>query len=151
MIELAILIILTIGTYMAAYRVYIYLLITTDLYYWLEKFKSPSRGVYTVNWTVKQLIALFNIDASNRWYTCRVRLYKNIVVSLLCAVGILSLVCVQFTRKTDGTIHTSYLLISSFSSRDSYCNKIDYHIFDTYMLINCSNDYQFSVSKVTQI
>lgn len=138
-------------TAVIGYRLYLYLLVSTDLYYRLDKFKSPSRGVYTVNWTIKELIALYNVDNANRWYICRTRLSKSVIVSLLCAVGILRLVCVEFTHKTDGTIHTSHLLVNSFSSYDNYCDKVDYHIFDTYTSINCNNDYQFSVSKVTNI
>lgn len=83
-----------------------------------EKFGSPSTGDFELDWTVKEVLAMFSELASQRWYEARAHVRSGIFISLLCAMRLMYVVRFDFELAND--------------SRRGFTRKKHYHGLRSY-------------------
>lgn len=66
-----------------------------------EKFSSLVDGNFELDWTVKEILALFSELASQRWYEARAHVRSGIFISLLCAMRLMYVVRFDFELAND--------------------------------------------------
>ena len=83
-----------------------------------EKFGSPSTGDFELDWTVKEVLAMFSESASSRWYEARAHVRTGVFFSILCTLGIMYIARFEFESAND--------------SRKGFTRKKHYHGFRSY-------------------
>lgn len=61
-----------------------------------EYLRSPSTDKLDLDWSTRQIIRVFNTNASERWYESRVHLKNGVLKSLACTLHLIYVVRISF-------------------------------------------------------
>lgn len=65
---------------------------------------APSTGQLHLAWTTRQLLRLVSVSASKRWYEAREHLKQSVFKSILCTLGLIYIVRLEFETNDDSRI-----------------------------------------------
>ncbi|MDD2879705.1 MAG: hypothetical protein PHQ58_04665 [Rhodoferax sp.] len=83
-----------------------------------EYFGSPLDGSFEFDWTLKQFYKLFSDNVSERWYESRAHCNRGVVISTLCAWGLIHVVRITYLEECGQHIwyHNRYHIYRAFRS-----------------------------------
>lgn len=84
---------------------------------------SPVDGKFDINWTTRQIIALFNTNASERWYESRAHCHKGILVSVLATLHLIWIVRTDMGYNDDDMFYCKYSYFHGFQSFETLKKK----------------------------
>lgn len=85
---------------------------------------TPSSGKLELNWTTRQVLALFSKGASKRWYEARAHLGRGVFVSLLAAFHLVYVIRIEYETDKDSVLCYSTKIIHGFQSLNDIMKKL---------------------------
>lgn len=86
---------------------------------------SPVTHTFTVNWTTRQVLALYSDKAAQRWYESRAHLKQGVFISLLCALRLLYVVKIDFLSQSRENGHSRVFYFNGLRSYENILLKHD--------------------------
>ena len=90
----------------------------------MNYFGTPSEEKLELNWSLRQFFMLFSNKAGKRWYESRQHLYRGVFVSLLCTLGLINLVRLEFETSEHDRISYVVFITHGFQSKQDMIKKL---------------------------
>lgn len=82
----------------------------------LEYLGSPINGRIELNWSLRQVLALFSKGMSERWYEAREHLHRGVFISLLSTLHLIHIVRFDYATTREDYYGTVTFIVHGFQS-----------------------------------